>query len=96
MSDASRAATAVTFLAEDEEARRAVLSWPLVPRGLSERALLSAWTRASGVPRSRLRRLSDALRGHGICRDDGTVDPEAIRVVQHLAAEQLRTSKRRK
>ncbi len=96
MSDPSRAAIAVTFLAEDADARRAVLSWTLLPPGLSERALLATWSRASGVPRSRLRRIADTLRGHGICRDDGTVDPEATRVIQHVAAEALRGPKRRK
>ena len=96
MSDASRAAVAVTFLADDEDARRAVLSWPLVPPGLSERGAISAWSRISGVPLTRMRRLADTLRRHELCREDRTVDPEASRVIQHVAAEALRTTKRRK
>ena len=95
MSAPSRAAIAVTFLADDAHARRAALSWPLLPEGLSERELLATWSRASGVPRSRLRRISDVLRGHGICRDDRTVDEEALRVIQHFAAESLRGTQRR-
>ena len=47
-------------------------------------------------PRTRLRRIARTLRGHQICREDRTVDPEAMQVVQHLAAEQLRGGKRRK
>ncbi len=96
MTDPARTAIAVMFLANDEEARRATLSWPLVPTGLSDRALVTAWSHASGVPKTRLRRLSVTLRRHGICRDDRTVDPEATRVIQHVAAETLRATKRRK
>lgn len=90
MSDPTRTATAVTLLAGDEIARRMVLAWPLVGRELRDRALLVAWSKAAAVPLSELMRRADALRRHGLCRDDGIVDPEALRVVQHVAAQALR------
>jgi len=96
MTDPARTAIAVLFLANDEDARRAAISWPLVPTGLSDRATVTAWSHASGVPRTRLRRLAVTLRRHGICREDRTLDPEAARVIQHVAAEALRGPKRRK
>lgn len=92
MTGASRTATAVTFLAEDDEARRLVVSWPLVPTELRDAAMLHAWSAASGVPLSRVQRLAQVLLRHELCRADGTVDPEALRVIQHVAAELLRST----
>jgi len=94
VTDPSRTATAVAVLAEDPDARRLVVAWPLVEAGLTDTALLVAWSRVSAVPLSRVRRLGEVLVRHGICRPDRTVDPEATRVVQHLAAEVLRTKNR--
>ncbi len=96
MGETNRTATAVAFLVADMVAQRLALSWPLVDGRSEERAVLRAWAQAAGVPRSDTRRVGRALRLHGICRDDGTVCPEAERVLQHEAAEALRGSPRRR
>lgn len=85
-----RAAVIIEMLAGDAEARRAAVSWPLVPKDLKGAKRLSAWSKASGISRSRLDRISDMLMAHGICREDRTLDPEAVPVLEHLAAEVLR------
>lgn len=90
MTGANRTAVAVTFLANDEEARRMVLAWPLVDADLEDASALRAWARAAGVPASRARRIADVLLCHEICKADGSVDAEAIRVIEHVAAESLR------
>ena len=90
MSDATRAAIAVTLLGDDAEARRLCLAWPSVDHKLTARALHLAWGRRAGVAASRVARIAPALLGQGLCREDGTVDPEATRVLQHVAAERLR------
>lgn len=96
MTDPARTAVAVTFLAEDTDARRLVLAWPTIPRDLEGAALARIWGRAAGVPASRTVRLGELLLRHELVRPDGSVDPEALRVIQHVAAETLRTAKRRK
>jgi hypothetical protein len=90
MSDPQRVATAVTLLGHCEAARRLVLSWPLVPAGLSRRKALVEWSRVSGVALAETQRLAEVLFAHALVREDRTVDAEATRVVQHVAAEQLR------
>lgn len=90
MSDANRTAVAVTLLFEDADARRLTLSWPLVEPHLRDTSLLVTWARVSGVPLSRVKRLSEVLLRHGLCREGRSIDPEALRVCQHFAAEQLR------
>ena len=96
MTQVNRTAIAVTFLANDEDARRVTLSWPLVDPDLHSEQMRAAWSRTSGVARSKLERLAEVLLRHEICKADRTIDPEAARVIQHVAAETLRTSKRAK
>ena len=96
MSDPTRTATAVTFLVADRGAQRMALSWPLLDPDLVGTALLRTWAQAAGVPVSHARRLARVLRTHEICRDDHTLCPEASRVLQHVAAEALRSAKRAK
>ncbi len=95
MSDPVRTAVLTTLLHGDESARRLLVSWPAVSGHPSEHATLAEWARAAGVPRTLARRLADMLFSHAICRPDHSVDPEAVRIVQHVAAEQLRGGKRR-
>lgn len=95
MSDPARVSVAVTFLADDPDARRLVLAWPTVEPGLRDSALTIAWVRASGVPASKVRRLGELLMRHQLVRDDRSIDPEAQKVIAHVAAQSLRDSGRR-
>ncbi|MCG3134751.1 MAG: hypothetical protein HMLKMBBP_02112 [Planctomycetes bacterium] len=92
MSDPARTAVAVSVLAKSEPARMLVLAWPLVGPSLAARALLTEWARLSGLPVRQVERLGAVLRAHQLCREDRTVDPEATRVVNHVAAAYLRAT----
>lgn len=92
--DPARTAAAVALLADDRDAQRMAISWHLVEPGLRDAAMRVAWARVSGVPLSVVSRRAAVLIGHGICREDRTVEPEADRVLQHLAAERLRAAQR--
>lgn len=93
MSDAAtRTATAVALLAADASARALVLSWPLVDPALADREVLRAWSRVSGVALRQVERLAPVLLGHGLVKQGGIVDGEALRVVQHVAAAYLRST----
>lgn len=92
MSDPTRTAIAVSVLARDEAARALVLSWSLVDPALEDRALLVAWSRVSGVAVRVVERLAPVLLGHGLVKQGGIVDPEALRVCQHVAANYLRST----
>lgn len=94
MSAPERTTIAVTLLATDADARRLVLAWPQLDPALRERAALVAWGRMAGVPFSKVLRVAPVLLRQGLCREDRTVDPEATRVCQHLAAEALRSARR--
>lgn len=94
MTDASRTTVAVTLLADDPVARRIVLAWHLVPPELTGVQMLLRWSRLACVGMPDLEQRADTLMAHGVCRADRTVDPEALRVLQHLAAEMLRTPSR--
>jgi hypothetical protein len=94
VTDPERTTIAVTLLASDPVARRLVVSWPRVDPSLQDRAALVAWARLSGVPFSQVQRTGTVLLRQLVCREDRTVDPEAQRVCQHLAAEQLRVRRR--
>lgn len=91
-----RALLAVTLLAESEEARRLVVSWRLVPRDASGTDLLLTWARVSAVRYHEVERWAPVLEAHGICRADRTVDPDAMRAVKHLAAQQVAARKERR
>jgi hypothetical protein len=97
MTDAAgRVAVCVTVLADDAAARRMLVAWPLLPRELKDNMKLREWSRIAGVSFSVARRTAYVLQKHGLVRDDGSIDPEAARVVAHLAAEQLRNQGRRR
>lgn len=96
MADPSRTSVAVTLLLDDAEARRLIVSWPLVPPHLDGAAMVHAWSRRSGVALTRTIRLAEVLIAHGLCAPDRTVDPEAERVVAHVAAQALRATGRKK
>jgi hypothetical protein len=89
--NAARTAVAIAYLANDEPARRLVLAWPLLPKELKGRALLREWSRLAGVSLSIAERTTYVLTQHQLVRSDGTVDPEAMKVVTHLAATALRS-----
>ena len=74
---AARVAVCVTVLADDPAARRMLVSWPLLPRELKDRALLREWARVAGVGFSVAERTAYVLERHGLVRADGTIDPEA-------------------
>jgi hypothetical protein len=90
VTDGNRTAVIVTLVSGDEHVRRLLVSWPLVPAGVSPRRSLVAWSRLSGVPLAHTERLARVLVGHGLVLDDRTVDPEAQRIVAHFAAATLR------
>lgn len=80
----------VEILAHSPDARRAAVSWPLVPAGGDRRRMLKAWSRVSGLSIARVDAIGDMLFAHRVCLPDRTVDPDALRVIEHLAAEVLR------
>lgn len=92
MSDPARTAVAVSVLAKSEPARLLVHSWPLVRPTLTGRAMYAEWARASGLALRQAERLGAVLLAHQLCRADRTVDPEATRVVNHVAASYLRAT----
>lgn len=89
--DALRTAVLVELLADNPNARRAVVSWPLVPKAARSRPrLLEAWAKCSGLDVDDVDAIADMLFSHAVCLPDRTVDPEALRIIQHLAADTLR------
>lgn len=90
MDDPNRTAVLIELLARDADARKAVVSWPLVSRRLKGRNRLQRWARCSGLSVSRIESLKDMLFEHRICLPDRTVDPEALRIIAHVAAETMR------
>lgn len=92
MSDPARTAVCVALLARDETARLLVLSWPLVDPALLGREALLAWARASGISIHLVERKAAVLFAHAICLPDRSVDPEATKVCQHIAANYLRST----
>ena len=73
-SGGSMSPAALVFLAGDGAAQRLAVAWPLIARtpDMPEYALVSAWSKASGVSAEKTRRLGPVLRLHGICLDCGT------------------------
>ena len=80
----------VELLAGNAEARRAVVSWPLVPPRAAGARMLEAWAKCSGIDVDVLESIADMLFSHSVCGPDRTVDPEALRIIQHIAADTLR------
>lgn len=80
--DPDRVALLIEMLAADPVARRLALSWPLV----DARHTTASWATVTGVTRGDVDRAGAMLRAHQICRDDGTVDPLALRVIRRMAS----------
>lgn len=91
---AARVATCVTILGDDAAARRMLISWPLLPRALKDRARLREWARLAGVSFSVAERTAYVLERHGLVLDGGQIDVEAAKVLAHIAASELRTNRR--
>ena len=69
---------ALVYLRDNVAAQRLAVAWPLVPdRTRPEKALVRAWAELADVPPHLAEALAPVLRSHGICRDDGTIDPLA-------------------
>lgn len=69
---------ALVYLRDNVAAQRLAVAWPLVPdRTRGEKAVLRDWARVADVPPHQTEALAPVLRSHGICRDDGTIDPLA-------------------
>jgi hypothetical protein len=87
--------TVVLFeiLSRGPSARRATLSWPLVRKGLKGQRRLREWAKCSGVSIRELDEIAGMLLEHGVCRPDGTVDPEAERLCEVFVADALRRMK---
>jgi hypothetical protein len=95
MSDpAARVAVCVTLLGDDPAARRMLISWPLLPTALTDRARLREWARLSGVAVSVAARTAVVLERHGLVLPGGQIDPEAAKVLAHIAATELRSTRR--
>lgn len=91
---AARVAICVTLLADDTAARRMLVSWPLLSPDLKDRARLREWSRLAGVSFSVAERTSYVLERHHLVLDGGQIDPEAAKVLAHIAAAELRTTRR--
>lgn len=88
-----RTAIVVTLLSDDAAARRLVLAWPHLPRKSKDEAeRLRTWAALAGVSVSDAHRTHEALRVHGICRPDGAVDPAALKLIEHVAVNYLRST----
>ena len=69
---------ALVYLRDNVAAQRLAVAWPLVPeRARAEKAVVRDWARIADVPPHQAESLAPVLRSHGICRDDGTIDPLA-------------------
>lgn len=86
----TRTAVLVELLARNADARAAVVSWPLVRGAGAGPAAIADWSRCSGIPRGRLVPVAQMLFRHAVCLPDRTVDPEALKIVEHVAAATLR------
>ena len=82
---------ALVYLRDNVAAQRLAVAWPLVPnRARGEKALVREWARLADVPPHQAEALAAVLRAHGICRDDGTVDPLAEQYVSNQVASSLK------
>ena len=69
---------ALVYLRDNVVAQRLAVAWPLVPdRTRGAKAVLRDWARIADVPPHMAEALAPVLRSHGICRDDGTLEPLA-------------------
>ncbi len=69
---------ALVYLRDNVAAQRLAVAWPLVEdRARAEKSVLRDWARLADVPLHQAEALAPVLRSHGICRDDGSLDPLA-------------------
>jgi len=69
---------ALVYLRDNVAAQRLAIAWPLVTdRARTENVVVREWARIADVPPHVAEGLAAVLRAHGICRDDGTIDPLA-------------------
>ncbi len=78
-------------------AQRLAIAWPHVAEVMQERPdedTSAAWALCAGVPIVAAEKLGAVLLRHGLVREDGSVAPEAIAVMNALAARKLKELKR--
>lgn len=90
-----RALVMMEFLVDDD-ARRVALSWPLIPPEMRGLKMHRRWAALAGVNLGRLELLAKMLQGHKICLPNRTLDPEAVKVLEHMAATAFRKRQRRR
>lgn len=86
---------ALVYLRDNVAAQRLAVAWPLVEgRTRTEKIVLREWARVADVPPHQAEALAAVLRAHGICRDDGTVDPLAEQYIGAQVQATIRTARR--
>ncbi len=86
---------ALVYLRDNVAAQRLAVAWPLAfEHGRGEKALLRNWARIADVPPHQAQALAAVLRAHGICRDDGSVDPLAEQYVANQVASSLKGARK--
>lgn len=86
---------ALVYLRDNVAAQRMAVAWPVAfERARTEKARLREWARVADVPRHQAEALAAVLRAHGICRDDGTVDPLAEQYVSNQVASSLKGARK--
>ena len=89
----SMTATAVSFLSVDLSAQRLVIAWPLVYAAMQQNPDAdqnSVWAEFAGVALVVAEKTGQVLFRHGLLREDGSIAPEVITVINSLAARKLR------
>lgn len=75
------AAMRLRFVLEEEQ-QKLVGAWDRVARRDDSKAMLREWFAAAGIEERYATILwARSLRKLGICRDDGTIDPEVARLI---------------
>lgn len=77
---------------DDPNARKLAAAWPLL--GAGDRSV-EAWAVMANVPEYFARSWSTPLRTSGICRDDGTTHPDALRVIAAIQATRFKIGRKK-
>ena len=86
---------ALVYLRDNVAAQRLAVAWPLIPdRSRSEKLILRDWARIADVQPHLAESLAPVLRSHGICRDDGTIDPLAEQYIGAQVQATIRSPRR--
>lgn len=83
---------ALVYLRDNDAAQKLVVAWPLVWTG-DTCANLARWSKLADVPLWRVEALLPVLAEHGICRDDGTIDPLAERFIASQVAAAIKAAR---